>query len=282
MASAAFEMPDEFKGKSAEEIAQRYLETKTNYDKLDTEYKSYKGEWDARKPQWDEYSALGEPKTVNEAIKWAREVAAPMVQKVAKGEAFLLNDADYKAYKNWADKTANGTRQPVQDDASDELFKPVEQRLTEKLLSQMDERINARASQFDKNFSGGMKAFQDQLNLFAKVQRMQAQNPDVNFDDLLQEGAQFANAAPDAMLEQLLAMKVEKSNFDKRLEAAVAAKLAEKEVGKDNDVVKALMENRRVGMNSTAAKPTRENTLRNLVNALNKKDPGILQQMPLS
>lgn len=282
MASAAFEMPDEFKGKSAEEIAQRYLETKTNYDKLDTEYKSYKGEWDARKPQWDEYSALGEPKTVNEAIKWAREVAAPMVQKVAKGEAFLLNDADYKAYKNWADKTANGTRQPVQDDASDELFKPVEQRLTEKLLSQMDERINARASQFDKNFSGGMKALQDQLNLFAKVQGMQTKNPGVNFDDLLKRGAELANAAPDQLLEQLLSMEVEKSSFDQRLEAAVAAKLAEKEVGKDNDVVKALMENRRVGMNSTAAKPTRENTLRNLVNALNKKDPGILQQMPLS
>lgn len=282
MASAAFEMPDEFKGKSAEEIAQRYLETKTNYDKLDTEYKSYKGEWDARKPQWDEYSALGEPKTVNEAIKWAREVAAPMVQKVAKGEAFLLNDADYKAYKNWADKTANGTRQTVQDDASDELFKPVEQRLTEKLLGLMDERINSRASQFDKNFSGGMKALQDQLNLFAKVQGMQTKNPGVNFDDLLKRGAELANAAPDQLLEQLLSMEVEKSSFDQRLEAAVAAKLAEKEVGKDNDVVKALMENRRVGMNSTAAKPTRENTLRNLVNALNKKDPGILQQMPLS
>lgn len=282
MASAAFEMPDEFKGKSAEEIAQHYLETKTKYDTLDTEYKTYKGEWDARKPQWDEYSALGEPKTVNEAIKWAREVAAPMVQKVAKGEAYLLNDADYKAYKNWSEKTANGTRQPAQDDASDELFKPVEQRLTEKLLGLMDERINTRASQFDKNFSGGMKALQDQLNLFAKVQGMQTKNPGVNFDDLLKRGAELANAAPDQLLEQLLSMEVEKSSFDQRLEAAVAAKLAEKEVGKDNDVVKALMENRRVGMNSTAQKPTRENTLRTLVAALNKKDPGILQQMPLA
>lgn len=276
--ASAFQMPDDLKGKSAEEIAQLYVNTRSEYDK-------YKGEWEPRGKDLERWSSLGKPDEIEELIKWGKTVAAPMVNKIAKGEAYLLNDADYKAYKAWSDKTGNGTRQPVEAAANpdDDIFAPVKKSLQEELRAETARLIEERAKGFDTNIRTMFKQLQDQLNLFGHVSKLQREHPKLNFDDLLKRGAELAQMPADKLLDSLIQSELKTATMDDEIEKRVAAKLAERDAGKNNDAVKTLLENRAVGTPSAfGKKPNRESTVRGLVGALNEKFPGLLEQIPLT
>lgn len=277
--ATVFEMPDDLKGKSAEEIAQLYLSTRTEHEK-------YKGEWEPRAKELERWSSLGKPDEIEEVVKWGKTIAAPLVNKIAKGEAYLLNDADYKAYKAWADKTGNGTRQPAADNAApdDELFAPIRKSLGEELRGEVTKLIEERAKGFDTNIRTMFKQIQDQLNLYGHVSKLQRQHPNLDFEGLLKEGAELTQMPADQLLEKLIQNNLKMATMDEEVEKRVAAKLAEHETSKNTDAVKALLENRAVGAGTMfgAQKPNRESVTRGLVGMLNDKFPGLLAQMPLT
>lgn len=272
-AAAKFEMPDDLRGKSAEDIAQLYVNTKGEYDK-------FKSEWEPRGKEFETWSSLGKPEEIKEVLNWAKQVA-PLHQKITAGEMQLLNSADYKAYQQWAEQTQNGKRQSTQTNPDDELFAPVEKRLEEKVLNAVNKLIEDRAKGFDTNIQRGFKGLQDQLNLYGHVQRLQKAHPDIDFDTLIKEGAELASAPADKLLEMLLSSRTKEASFDKRVQDAVAAALAEKTVQDDNARVKTLLDSRKIGP-AQQQRPTRENTIRNIVDQLSQKHPDIFNQIPLA
>lgn len=270
-----FQMPDDLKGKSAEDIAQLYLSTKGEYDK-------FKGEWEPRSKAWGEYQTYGSPDEVKQVLDWSKSVAAPLVTKIANGEAYLLNDADYKAYKGWADKTKNGTAKPETVNSDDDLFKPSMDRAKEEILAAVNKLIDERSKGLDANVTRGFKSLQDQLNLFGHVTKLQRSNPNLDFDEILKEGAELAQMPADKLVDRLIDLKAKENSFEKRVQDAVAAALAEKETEKQNEQVKSLVDNRRGAGNIPLAPLKRADVMKGLIGELGKKFPGLTEQIPLT
>jgi hypothetical protein len=269
-----FVMPEDLKGKSPEEIAQLYSNTRSEYEK-------YKSEWEPRSKEFERWSRLGNPDELEQVVNWGKTVAAPIVQKLAKGEAYLLNDADYKAYQNWAEKTKNGTAPPASA-PDEELFGPVEKRLEEKLIAAANRLINERAAAFDQNINRGFKTLQDQQNLFAHVMRLQKQNPNLDIDAVMKKGAETASMSPEQLLAWIIDSESKTSGMEAEIEKRVAAKLAEKDAEKQNDQVKTLLGSRRAGGGLPNRPMKTAERTKALVEDLNKKFPGIWDQIPLA
>jgi hypothetical protein len=274
----AFQMPDDLKGKSAEDIAQLYVSTKADYDK-------FKGEWEPRSKDWEAWSELGKPDELKQVVNWAKTVAAPIVQRIAKGEAYLLNDADYKAYKGWADKTGNGTRQAADaggSSADDDLYAPIKKSLAEELKAELNRLVDERAKTVDAGLKQFIKTTQDQLNLFGHVQKLQRQNPNLDFDQLLQKAAARSTMTAEQLLNELIDSEGKLSGMEAEIEKRVAAKLAEAETAKENARTTTLLETRRLGGNLPINPPKRTDVTKALVSELGKKFPGIYDQIPLA
>ncbi len=271
---ADFEMPADLKDKSLEDVAKMYSETRAEYDK-------FKGEWEPRAKQWEEWSALGDPTEIKKVIDWGKSVA-PVWQRIAQGEAFLLNDADYKAYKNWSDKTKNGTVKPDAVASDDDLFAPVKKSLAEELRAEMDRRLDERVKGFDSTFKNAMKGVQDQLNLYGHVAKLQKQHPNLDFDSLLRKGADLAQMPADQLLNSLIESETKLSGMEAEIDKRVAAKLAEKDTEKNDSAAKALIDGRRSGGNLPLAPRKRQDVMKGLIGDLGKRFPGLLEQVPLT
>lgn len=274
--SDEFTMPDDLKGKSLEDIAKMYVETRGEYDK-------YKGEWEPRSKDYDRWSKLGTPDELEQGVNWMRTVAAPIITKITKGEAYLLNDADYKAYQNWATKTKNGTAQHTETlDANDELFAPVEKRLEEKLIAAANKVIDDRARYFAQQMQGNFKTIQDQLNLFGHVTQLQKQYPNLDFNELLKKGAEMAAMPADKLLQSLIDSETKLSGMEAEIDKRVAARIAEKETEKQNEAAKTLIGGGRGGGNLPRAPMKRADVMKGLIGDLGTKFPGIMEQIPLA
>lgn len=271
-----FQMPAELAGKSAEDIAQLYLDTRKQYDE-------YKGQWEPRAKDWESYSSFGKPDQIKQIFDWGRGVAAPVLSRIEKGEAYLLNDADYKAYKAWADKTGNGTKPAeVTPSPDDDLFAPVEKRLEEKLLNAIGKMIGEREQKFRADITGWQKLNDDKFNLFNRAQQLKGQYPNLNFEEIIKKLSDVAQMPADKLLEWGLEQEGKLAGLEGEIEKRVAAKLAEKEAEKGNDSVKTLLESRRVGGSYPTQRPTREAAVRGLVETLNGKYPGVFERIPLA
>lgn len=282
MPDAPWQMPDDLKGKSVEDLARMYVEQRSQYDNTRQEYDKYKGEWEPRQASWQRYEKLGTPDEIEQLNNWGQTQAAPIMRKIAQGEAYLLNDADYKAYKAWADRTKGGRQQPAETSADDELFKPLEQRLTTQFEQRFNDMLDARARQFQQNLDARLKMQQDQLNLYAHVNDLKAKHPNVNFNDLLKRGAELAQMPADQLFDALLDSEVKGAGMEAEIEKRVAARLAEKQTDAESDRAKALLENRRVGTNFNGQRPTRDAAMRGLVGTLGQKFPDIWNQLPVT
>jgi hypothetical protein len=271
---ADFEMPEDLKGKSPEDIAKMYLDARSEYEK-------YKNEWEPRAKTWQSYSELGDPEEIRKVIDWGKTVAAPLVQKIAKGEAYLLNDADYKAYKSWAEKTQNGRSTEVAPSPDDDLFAPVEKRLEEKLAAAMQKLIEDRAKAYDGQIQRGFKALQDQLNLYAHTNKLQRQYPNLDLEAVVKKGAELAQLPADKLLDALIESEMKNSTMEAEIEKRVAAKLAEKQTDDEASRVASLLENRRGG-GTLPAKTDNKSAMTQLVRTLGTKYPDIFSQIPLS
>ena len=276
----AFQMPDDLKGKSIEEIAEALSTTRADYDRTQSEYKAFKEQWEPRSKTWDSYEQLGKPDELDAVVKWGRTYA-PLIEKIAKGEAKVLNDADYKAFENWSNQTRNGTapREPaVADD--DPLLVPLREQLSKSLEERFTKMIDDRSKQFGGQFQTAVKQLQDQMNLYGHVSQLRQQYPKLDFNDLLKKGADLASMPPEKLLQELITTQSKLSGVDAEVEKRVAEKLAAAETNKEASTVKALLETRQSG-NYTPGKPKREDIVRGLVGELSKKFPGIFEQMPV-
>lgn len=270
-----FQMPEDLKGKSPEDLARMYTETRSEYDK-------FKGEWEPRSKDWEAYQAYGKPDEIKQIVDWGKTVA-PVWQKIAKGEAYLLNDADYKAYKNWADKTGNGTRQPQETTSQDdELFGPVKKSLREELFADLKKEVDQYYQRLGGEVQRGYKTLQDQQNLFAHVIRQQRLNPNLDIDSILAKGAKLAQMPADELVNHLIEAEAKSAGMEGEIEKRVAAALAERDAAKQNDTVKTLLDNRRGSGNLPLSSPKRVDVMKGLIKTLNDRHPGILEQIPMA
>jgi len=272
MAEGDFVMPEDLKGKSPEEIAKQYLNTKTEFEKFRSEY-------EPRAKTLEAYSKYGKPEEIEELVKWGKTYA-PLIEKVAKGELKVLNDADWKAYEGFAKNGRDKAAQSAADDPDEAIFAPVRDKLRDELTGLTKKQIEDVAKGYEARFNQSVKALHDQMNLFAHVLDLKSKYPNVDFDKVIAEGADLAKLPADQLLDRLVQSRIKEATLAEEVERQVAAKLAEKTQQNDESRVKALLDGRSAGtLPLTAQKPA--DSVASLVKALGAKFPGIWESIPV-
>ena len=268
-AAETFVMPEEFAGKSAEDIAKAYVAAKTEHAKYSTET----GE---KLKRLDAYGQYGDPEAIGELVAWGKNWA-PLFQQIAEGKAKVVTEADgsksvvnARTGADMGELPAGLDQMPLSD-----AYKAI----VAHIRNQVDNSINARITDESAKFAQGIKGYQDALNrqlqLFSHVIKLQHKHPDLDVDEVMKEAAQLVNMPAEQLFDQLISARVEKANMSKEVEKKVADALARTKQDDQNRILKILTGSKHVPSNGTG----REGAYRRILDSLAKQ--GVLDKLPL-
>jgi hypothetical protein len=248
-AQPAFQLPEKFK--SNEDLLNAYTEAEKKITEYGTKYKDY-----------DDYSAIGKPSAIKEALEWARNVKTAMEQGLLKPAAE-------------AQATQQQQQQPSKHPWEDEAWaykQPGEQAqaIADYTQSQIKTYVDQLASQYGQQIQSLRQTDGREKAIMLKTLQAVAKNPNLDANDLLAKAAQYAGKSPEDLLDMVMEMELNTPEArDKALEAKVAARVAEEQQKWEKSKFTDILQTQRPKFGRTPQNREAEN--RSILEALSKQ-----------
>ena len=237
-----------FKDQAALEAA--YTEAEKKITEYGTKYKDY-----------DDYSTIGKPSEIKEALDWARNVKTAMERGLLKpaAEAEASRQSNAPAKLPWDDD--NWAYKPAGEQAK---------ALAEYTQSEVKKYVDQIASQYGQQIQGLRATDGREKALLLKTLQAVAKNPNLDANEILAEAAQYAQRSPEELLDMVMEARLNTPETrSKEIEEKVAERVAEELQRQESKRYTDILQTSKPKFGRTTA--TREAENREILNSLAKQ-----------